>query len=183
MSEIVREGYLRNGYEVWRASFDDPARAEWLDAFRSRLTADARVLELGCGSSPEFDGVGVDLVARAAGVIEADITEVDFPAASFDACLSLYVLGHVPRERLAPLFERMHRWLAPGGWILHTFAVGDTEAWAGEWLGAPTFFSSFPADVNSRLVREAGFTIERDELVPLHEPEGDVVFQWILARR
>jgi hypothetical protein len=33
------------------------------------------------------------------------------------------------------------------------------------------------------LVREAGFTIERDEVVTMQEPEGRVGFQWILARR
>jgi len=32
-----------------------------------------------------------------------------------------------------------------------------------------------------RLVREARFTIERDELVTFTEPEGDATFQWILA--
>jgi hypothetical protein len=32
-------------------------------------------------------------------------------------------------------------------------------------------------------VREAGFTIERDDLVTFREPEGEATFQWILARR
>jgi hypothetical protein len=37
--------------------------------------------------------------------------------------------------------------------------------------------------VNSRLVRAAGFAVERDEVITMHEPEGPVTFQWILARR
>ena len=57
------------------------------------------------------------------------------------------------------------------------------KGWTGDWLGAPTFFSSFPVEVNSALVDEAGFTIERDEIVTIVEPEGPVSFQWILARR
>jgi hypothetical protein len=30
-------------------------------------------------------------------------------------------------------------------------------------------------------VREAGFTIERDEVVEFQEPEGPARFQWVLA--
>jgi SAM-dependent methyltransferase len=35
----------------------------------------------------------------------------------------------------------------------------------------------------SRLVRETGFAIVRDELVTFEEPEGPATFQWVLARR
>jgi hypothetical protein len=61
--------------------------------------------------------------------------------------------------------------------------TSDSEAWTGEWLGAPNFFSSFPPETNSRLVREAGFELLRDEVVTFREPEGDVAFQWVLATR
>jgi hypothetical protein len=56
------------------------------------------------------------------------------------------------------------------------------EGWTGEWLGAEMFFSSFPPEVNSRLVRAAGFAIERDEVVVFQELEGPGRFQWVLAR-
>jgi hypothetical protein len=49
-------------------------------------------------------------------------------------------------------------------------------------LGAETFFSGFPPEVNSRLVREARFTIKREEVVTFEEPEGPASFQWVLAR-
>jgi hypothetical protein len=45
------------------------------------------------------------------------------------------------------------------------------------------FFSTHPPAVNSRLVRETGFEIERAGAVTFGEPEGDGRFQWILARR
>jgi hypothetical protein len=41
---------------------------------------------------------------------------------------------------------------------------------------------SFPPEINSRPVRYAGFTIERDEVVVFEEPEGQARFQWVLAR-
>jgi hypothetical protein len=88
----------------------------------------------------------------------------------------------VPRDLLAPLLRRIHVWLAPGGRLLTAFGQSDMEGWTGEWLGAQTFFSSFPPEVNSRLVREAGFTIERDEVITFDEPEGPVSFQWVLAQ-
>ena len=78
---------------------------------------------------------------------------------------SFYVFNHVPRELLAPLLADIHTWLMPGGWLLTAFGQSDLEGWTGEWLGAPTFFSSFPPEINTRLVREAGFAIEEDEVV------------------
>ena len=187
MSDILREGYRRNRFDEWRHEVTDPHRAEWLELLVSRLAPEARVLELGCGRGDSglerFDWTGVDLVARAPGVLEADFLELELPEASFDACASFYVFNHVPRGRLAELLAKIHRWLVPGGLSMHAFGTSDTEAWTGDWLGGPAFFSSFPPDVNSRLVREAGFTIERDEVVTIEEPEGPVAFQWILASR
>jgi hypothetical protein len=42
-------------------------------------------------------------------------------------------------------------------------------------------FSGYGPDRNRELLREAGFRIDVDELVPLHEPEGTVTFQWVIA--
>ena len=105
---------------------------------------------------------------------------------------------------MAPLLTRIHGWLAPsagsvvgkaddarpedrtpaapGGWLLAAFGASDLPGWTGEWLGAETFFSGFPPEVNSQLVRDAGLTIERDEVVEFVEPEGPVQFQWVLAQ-
>ncbi len=186
MTEIVRDGYRRNTFDEWRTRIVGDPRDEWCDRLVSRLPEGAQVLELGCGLGEPglepFDVTGVDLVARAPGVLEADFLELELPDACCDACVSFYVFNHVPRERLGGLLEKIHRWLVPGGWFMHAFGTSDTEAWTGEWLGAPNFFSSFPPATNSRLVREAGFEIVRDEVVRFLEPEGEATFQWVLAR-
>jgi len=114
--------------------------------------------------------------------VRADFTALELDAASFDAVVSSYAFNHVPRELLAPTFARIRRWLVPDGLLMTALGVGDVEAWTGEWLGAPTFFSSFPREQDSSLLREAGFELLRDELVTFREPEGDVTFQWVLAR-
>lgn len=202
-TQLVADAYDAIGetFAEWRERVVGDPREGWEAELASRLPERARVLELGCGAgSPEsrrlaarFRLTGVDIsprqVERARAAIPeaefllADFTDLELPDASLDAVVSFYVLNHVPRELLAPLLGRMHRWLAPGGWFMHAFPTSDTAGWTGEWLGAETYFSGFEPEVNSRLVREAGFAVERDELVTFQEPEGRATFQWILARR
>ena len=119
----------------------------------------------------------------AADYLHADLTTVEFAARSLDAVASFYVLNHVPRELLAPLFARIHTWLRPGGLLLTTLGASDVPGWTGEFLGAPSYFSGYPPETNRRLLDRAGFTLVRDELVTIREPEGDATFHWVLARR
>jgi len=202
-TQIVANAYDAIGetFAEWRTRIVGDPREEWEAAFASRLPERARVLELGSGAgTPEtrrlaerFQLTGVDIsprqVERARAAIPnaefvcADFTDLELPAGSLDGVISFYVLNHVPRELLAPLLGRMHGWLVPGGWFANAFATSDNAGWTGEWLGAPTFFAGYEPEVNSRLVRDAGFAIERDELVTFQEPEGPATFQWILAER
>jgi len=201
-TRIVAHGYDAIGetFAAWREEIVGDPRREWEDELVSRLADRARLLELGCGAgTPEtkrlaqrFAVTGVDISPRQierareaipeAEFVCADFTDLELPAGSYDAVAAYYVFNHVPRDLLAPLLGRIHGWLVPGGWLLTAFGVSDTEGWTGEWLGAETFFSSFPPEVNSRLVPEAGFTIERDEVVVFEEPEGLARFQWVLAQ-
>lgn len=199
---------MADGYDVigetfaaWREEAVGDPRRDWEEKLVSRLSDGARVLELGCGGgSPEtrrlarrFAVTGVDIsprqVERARAAIPeaefvcADFTELELPEASFDAVASFYVFNHVPRELLAPLLGAIHSWLVPGGRLLTAFGQTDNEGWTGEWLGAPTFFSSYVPEVNSRLVRAAGFEIEEDEVVAWQGADTPECFQWMLARR
>lgn len=191
-TDVLRDGYRRLGtaFDDWRDRIADDPRAEWRNLLASKLAPGARILELGCGAGDSglqaFEWTGVDLVARAPNVLEADFLELELPGESFEACVSFYVLNHVPRERLPELLTQIRRWLVPGGWFMHAFGTSDNPGWTGTWIDdAPVFFSSYEPPVNSRLVRDAGFEIERDEIVALREPDvdGDGWFQWILARR
>jgi SAM-dependent methyltransferase len=201
-TQLVADGYDAIGetFAEWRTRIVDDPRREWEDELASRLPDGACVLELGCGGgSPEtkrlserFRLTGVDIsprqIERARAVIPeaefvcADFTGLELPKSSFDAVAAFYVFNHVPRELLAPLLGRIRDWLVPGGWLLAAFGASDNEGWTGDWLGAPTFFASFPPEVNSRLVGEAGFAIARDEVVEFVEPEGPARFQWVLAQ-
>ena len=49
--------------------------------------------------------------------------------------------------------------------------------------GAPTFFASYPPEINSRLVLQAGFSIEEDEVVSWEgADDSPECFQWVLAQ-
>lgn len=202
-TELVGRGYdvIGERFVEWRDRIVGDPRRWWAEQLTSRLPIGARVLELGCGSGvPDtqelalrFRVTGVDLspeqIGRArvavpeAEFIVADITALDLPTASYDAVVSFYVFNHVPRERLAKLLVDIHSWLVPGGLLLTAFGTSDNEGWTGDFLGAPTFFSSFPPETNRRLVDEAGFDRLLDEVVTFMEPDGEATFQWVLARR
>mgnify|MGYP000111895159 CR=1 FL=1 len=202
-TQLVGEGYdaMADTWEAWKARITRDPRAEWCDELVARLPERAHVVELGCGGgAPEtqrladrFRVTGVDIsaeqVRRArrrvpdAEFVRADFTEIDFERGSVDAVAAFYSFNHVPRDLLAPLYARVHDWLVPGGLLLTALGTSDTANWTGDFLGAPNYFSSFPPEMNTRMLGDAGFELLRDELVRIREPEGDGTFQWILARR
>ena len=202
-THVVERGYdaIADSFLEWRDRIVDDPRREWTDALTSQLADEARVLELGCGAgvpdalrlAERFRVTGVDIseeqVARArenvpgADFIRADFTTLELEPGQFDAVAAFYSFNHVPRDLLAGLLDSIHSWLVPGGLLLAAFGTSDTESWTGEWLGTTMFFSSFPPDTTRRLLSDAGFDLLRDELVPMREPEGEVAFHWVLARR
>jgi len=199
---LVAHAYDRiaDRYAEWQSLIEDDVRGAWAEDLVRRLPTGARVLELGCGAGLHetarlagcFDVTAVDISpeqieraranAPSATFLEADLTELELAPGSFDAVVSLYVFNHVPRELLPVVFGRVQRWLAAGGWLLVTLGASDLADWTGEWLGETTYFSGHTPAVNRRLLTDAGFALERDELVTLREPEGDVAFHWVLAR-
>jgi len=196
----VQAGYdaLGPAFGEWGARIVGDPWERFLGELATRLPEGARMLDLGCGDGHKtarlverFDVVGVDIseeqlrLARAAApnaqFQQADFAELELPESSLDAVVALYSIAHVPREQHAGLFARIARWLRSGGWFLASLGAGGSEDWTGEWLGIEMFFSSFDAETNRRLLREAGFELVLDEVVTMREPEGDVRFHWVLA--
>ena len=200
---VVAQGYDKLGDEyLARASgFVDDARNRMLNEFSARLAPGARVLDLGCGPglpstkalASRFDVTGVELsgvqldAARRnepeASFLHGDFAEIDFPPGSFEGVTAFYSVSHVPRDEHGPLFDRIGRWLVPGGLFLAVLGSGDDPGWSGQWLGVPMFFSSRDAEANRRLLAAANFELLVDEIIDTPEPEGPVPFLWVLARR
>jgi ubiquinone/menaquinone biosynthesis C-methylase UbiE len=106
--QIVARGYdeVAQRYLEWSALRPSSARLHYLNLALDRIARDAKVLELGCGAGIPMtaalaDGrevTGVDLSAvqielarrnvPTAMFLQADMTALDFPAASFDAVMS-----------------------------------------------------------------------------------------------
>ena len=192
---------ITDTWEAWKAQITDDPRADWCDDLVSRLPRAARGVELGCAGgthetrvlAERFRLTAVDLSpeqlrrgnARVPGAefVHADLMEIELEPTSVDAVAAFYILSHVPRELLPGLFARVHLWLVPGGLFLTTLGAGDLPGWTGEWLGQPTYFAGFAPEENRRLLGDAGFALDRDELVTIREPEGEATFRWVLAKR
>jgi len=188
-------------YEANRGLFD---MTPVLNPFFAGLgKAEGRLLDLGCGAGEPFpryfldrgwEVVGVDfsvnmlrLAARYAPemrAICADMTEVEFAPAQFDAITCIYALFHVPRARHPALFAKFHRWLRPGGQVLFTYA---TRAYTGadefegekEFMGQRLFYShATPENLRAQLAA-AGLAVRAFDFRDI----GGETFLWITAAR
>ena len=198
----VQAGYDRLGerFGEWDERVDGDPWERFVEELVARVQDGGRVLDLGCGNGRKiarlggrFELVGVDLaeeqlrLAQArvpdATLVHGDFAALDFPPESFDAVSALYSIMHVPREEHRALFARIMRWLTAGGLVLASLSHVGGADWTGDWLGVQMFFSGFDAETNRRLLREAGFELVADDLVWMREPQGEVAFLWVLARK
>jgi predicted TPR repeat methyltransferase len=200
---IVERGYdaIAGRFADWQAQISDESRLRYLADLLQLLPERPDVLELGVGAGVESSRIlaergrltGVDLsreqLRRArerlpgATLLHGDFTAVELPQESFDAVVSLYVLNNLPQDELGPLLGRIAGWLRPGGWFLASLPSSDNPGWRGEWLGAEMYFAGCDPETNRRLAEEAGLEVVRDERETMVEPEGEVRWQWLLARR
>jgi SAM-dependent methyltransferase len=185
----------------WGARVAGDPWARYVDQLADRLPLGARVLDLGCGNGKKlgrlagrgFRLTGLDVSAEQLRLARAEVAEATFLHADFaqlsvdpqslDAVTALYSLMHVPRAEHPALLARIQSWLRPGGLFLASLSHVGGPDWTGEWLGVEMFFSGYDAETNRRLLREAGLDLLHDEVVFMQEPEGEVGFLWVLARR
>jgi ubiquinone/menaquinone biosynthesis C-methylase UbiE len=200
--DIVARGYdaIAERYLEWSALRPSPARLGYLSLASERIPAGASVLELGCGAGVPMtaaladsrDVIGVDISATqvalarrnvpAATFIQSDMMALSFPDGRFDAVTAFYSLTHVPRDEQPELIRRIRRWLRPGGLLILTMGVEDEP---GEiergWLGVDMYFSHFTAKKNRRMVEDAGFVVDRADVVSEPEDRHDARFLWVVA--
>jgi predicted TPR repeat methyltransferase len=200
---IVERGFdkIADRFAEWQREISDETRARYLADLLELLPERPDVLELGIGAGVESSRIlaergrltGVDLsqaqLRRArerlpgANLIHGDFATVELPSASFDAVVAFYVLNNLPQEELGPLLRSVAGWLRPAGWFLASFPSMDNPGWLGEWLGTEMYFAGCDPETNRRLTHEAGLEVVRDEFEVMIEPEGEVRWQWLLARR
>ena len=200
---IVADGYDRVGdeYLAWSALRPSAARLHALELADELIPRGADVLELGCGAGIPMTArlavgrrlVGVDIapgqIRRARRNVPdatfevADMAALQRPAASLDAVVAFYSLTHVPRDEQPGLFARIRGWLRPGSVFIASLGVEDDPGGVeADWLGVDMYFSHFSARVNRRLLAEAGFVVERAEVLTEPEDRFDARFLWIVGR-
>ncbi len=149
-----------------------------LRGLTERLEGGMSVLDVGCGAgvpiaralSEKFQVTGVDVsremlsLARRnvpeGNFVCSDVMSVDFEDGSFDAAVAFYSIFHLPREEHRGLFERVHRWLRPGGYFLCTLSQRDEPAYTeDDFFGETMFWSNYGLERSLRTLREVGFEV------------------------
>jgi len=184
--DLVRAGYdeISEAYRGDTFELEGSAYERGIAAIERRLPTGARVLDLGCGCgvpvaerlAERFTVTGVDLSERqvqrardlvpSATFVRADMTEVDLPAAGFDAIVSFYAIIHVPLGEQPALFDRIAAWLAPGG--VFCGSLGH-RAWTGteeDWHGAPMYWSHADRATYASWLTDRGFRIDQEWFIP-----------------
>jgi SAM-dependent methyltransferase len=197
----VRDGYDALS-ELYRRDDDavEPNYESWLARLVAVLPAGGHLLDVGCGNGipvareltrAGLNVTGVDLSAvqirrarslvPSANFVHGDITELSWPAASFDAVLALYSLIHIPLPRQRALLADLAEWTRPGGTLL---LVAGATAWTGtedNWLGGntPMWWSHADATTYRNWLTEVGWEVADEHFVP----EADAGHQAFWARR
>ena len=203
---VVEAGYDRVA-ESYLATKDpqDPLALAALEELARELPFGAAVLDLGCGAGipatrwlvrSGFSVTGVDFsekqleLARrlvpGATYLKADMTQLGFEAATFDAVVALHSMIHVPRDEQPELLAGIHRWLKPGGLFLATLTVTDFEGEDGDWegWGAPMRWSHYGRAANVGMLRDAGLETRFAEPRTVRVTgDGEETWLWVLARR
>jgi len=196
--KVVHEGYNRISHAYRGDSISsDAGYFRWLEMLTPLLQPDDYILDLGCGCgipvvqelANTFRVTGVDIseiqIARAQSLVPnatfmcEDITSVNFPSHTFAGIVSFFAIIHIPLQEQRPIFERIFRWLKPGGYFMAT--VGH-KAWTGyedDWHGARMYWSHADEDTYMNWLQEIGFVIRERLFIP----EGDGGHTLLLAQR
>lgn len=179
--DIDYQDLVRRGYDACAQAYDNSRRLEPGSEIRTlarRLADGASVLDIGCGAGVPIARslaqrcrvTGVDasleMVRRARRNVPdcrfvcADILAREFPPASFDAVVAFYSVFHVPRERHADLFRRIHRWLKPRGYLLCTLSYYSEEGYTeDDFFGVTMYWSNYGIDEYRELLTAGGFSL------------------------
>jgi cyclopropane fatty-acyl-phospholipid synthase-like methyltransferase len=188
-------------YEQNRGLFD---MTEVFDSFYKLMDAKkGRLLDLGCGAGEPFARsfvdhgwtvTGVDFSQRMLALaakyvpemhtIPADICQVEFEPDSFDAVIAVYSLFHIASSGHVSLFEKFHRWLAPRGKVLFTYATKEytgSDEFDGckNFMGQELFYSHKSPDRLYADLKKTGFDIES----AVYRNIGNEIFLWLTASK
>jgi SAM-dependent methyltransferase len=200
----VEAGYdaISRRYLAWAANTKGEPTWPFVREFISRLPAEARVLDLGCGAgvpvtrelSKRFEVLGIDIsqsqltLARTnvpdATFIQRDMAELQYPPSSWHGVVALSSITHLPREDHEEYLHRLAGWLVPGGLLFASLGATAAPSATSEWLGVPMFYASYDAATNRALLTSAGLDLVRDEIAVTMAPGGKTGPElWVIAQK
>ena len=198
--ETVRDGYDAIANQYLETRTKKSSDVTLLDDFSKHLPADAKVLDAGCGAgipvakilSERFDVTCVDFsekqieLARmnvpGATFLCQDMTQLDFPAQSFDGICSFYAIIHIPREEHRGLLENFYRMLKPGGAALLCLGAEDLlDDIEEDFHGSRMYWSHYDAVTYVSMLTEIGFDILFSKLITDETYGGEHSF--VLAQK
>ena len=92
--------------------------------------------------------------------------------------------GYVPQEQLAPTFDRIFRWLRPGGWLMLSLSTIEAGDRVDDWLDVPMYFARFTPGLSEQLLMGTGFEIELSQIRwEVEARYGPTDFHWVIARK
>ena len=198
--DTVRDGYNAIANQYLETRTKKSSDVALLDNFSKHLPADAKVLDAGCGAgvpvakilSERFDVTCVDFsekqieLARmnvpGATFLCQDMTQLDFPAQSFDGICSFYAIIHIPREEHRGLLENFYRMLKRGGVALLCLGAEDLlDDIEEDFHGSRMYWSHYDEVTYESMLTEIGFDIIFSKLVTDETYGGEHSF--VLAQK
>jgi ubiquinone/menaquinone biosynthesis C-methylase UbiE len=194
--EMVRAAYDKMG-SVYNEIRNRYKNKKELDYLATLLPQGGHILDAGCGAGEPvakylvehgFEVTGIDVSLKILEIarkqvpegtfLEGDMSQMTFPDNAFDAVVSLYAIWHISKNKHGLVFQNFYRVLKHGGILFFNTGVQEMDG-TSSFLGATMYWSSPGTEKTLALVKTAGFTIIREEVLV----RGGETQYWIFARK
>jgi SAM-dependent methyltransferase len=165
----------------------------------ARLPTRSSILDLGCGGGQDarfllakgFRVVGMDLTtaflraarntAPSVPLVLADMRDLPFRDASFDAVWAAACLMHLPKSDTACVFKKLREVVRPGGLLATTVTYGTQSRILTDGWMPGRYFARWQKAELARVVERSGWMIDSLRVVSNQERKG----RWLnlVARR
>ena len=190
-SKLAVDTYEKIADKYAQQYFDDLADVPYIDIFLEKLPVNGRILDVGSGPGQfakhmlekGFEVIGVDFSKEMVEIAKnkvpnvefrhMDMRQLDFPDSSFDGVFSAYSLIHIPSEEVPATLLGFHRVLKAGGFVEIAVQKGEADKIIDEpFMPSEKMFFNFFTEVGiASYLKEAGFTIESQEIMSIVDAE------------
>lgn len=199
--------YYNKANESYLSQFKDelnqkPYDKDFLERIVETLFGNADILDVGCCSTAQqarffrdsgFNVTSIDLSEKCIETAKAnfsgiefkqmDMTEMDFPSASFDVINASYSIIHIPNEKLDKLFADFNHILKPAGKLAVTVHAGDFYGYFDE-NDIPVFYRTYTKEFLIDILSKHGFKIlEIEQRKPIYDFEFQSERIYLIAEK